>query len=160
MTLTVKQLNAKINALGKRTEKWRNDVQEVLTNCAAFAFEDSNVDPCTRLVDVLQGADAKAVIHWVEAHMPAVWVKAEGKFRFNKSFIGEYDPLVLLAEPWWELATKPKNVSSSFDVLDSVRNLITRIEREIASGKKTVTHGDMLASLKQLAGDAAQKEIA
>ena len=159
MAITIKQLNSKINALGKRTAKWRDDVQIVLTQCAQLAFDFNNVDPCTRLVGVLKGADSKAIIHWIEAHMPAVWMKSEEKFRFNKSFEGQYDALALMADPWWELATKPKNISSSIDVLDSVRDLIKRMEREITAGKKAVEHKELVGDLKALAGRYAQAEV-
>lgn len=154
---TVRELNKKIDALGKRTAKWRDDVQLVLCQVAQQAFDGSNVDPATRLVKVLTGADAKAIIHWIEAHMPAVWVKAEEKFRFNKSFVGEYDAITLMSEAWWELATKPKNVSSSLDCLDAVRDLIKRLEREIAAGKKQVTHTEAIEGLKALCGSLARE---
>lgn len=153
--LTIKKLNAQIKSIKSKTAKWRDDVQLCLVGCAQFAFDDRNVDPCTNLVNAVQGADVTAVIHWIEAHMPAVWMKSEGKFRFNKSFNGEYDALVLMAAPWWELAKKPQQVSSTFDALEAVRNLISRIEREIASGKKTVEHAEVLNELKAVAGKTA-----
>lgn len=155
---TVRELNKKIDNLGKRTAKWRDDVQLVLCQVAQQAFDGSNVDPATRLVKVLTGADAKAIIHWIEAHMPAVWVKAEEKFRFNKSFVGEYDAITLMAEPWWELATKPKNVSSSLDCIDAVRDLIKRLEREVAAGKKEVTHQEAIVDLKAICGKLDRTE--
>lgn len=150
MSITLKQLNAQITSIGKKTAKWRDEVQLVLVGCAQHAFDGNNVDPCTRLVHALTGADSRAVIHWIEAHMPAVWVKAEEKFRLNKSFKGEYDAITLLAEPWWELATKPKNVSSSLDMLDALRSFIKRMEKE-AESKTEVAHVEILANLKTLA---------
>ena len=152
MANDIRNLNKKIDALGKRTAKWRDDVQVVLCQVAQQAFDGNNVDPATRLVKVLTGADAKAIIHWIEGHMPAIWVKAEEKFRFNKSFVGEYDAVTLLSEAWWELATKPKNVSSSLDCLDAVRDLIKRLEREVASGKKEVAHQEAIVELKAVCG--------
>ena len=155
MSMTIKQLNAKINGIAKRTAKWRDDVQLILVGCAQHAFDNGNVDPCTRLVHAIKGADARAVIHWIEAHMPCVWVKAEDKFRLNKSFKGDYDALTLMAEPWWELATKPKEVSSSLDLLDSLRHFIKRMEKEAAKeidGQKiTVEHAELLDTLKAIA---------
>lgn len=153
MSMTLKQLNSRIAGLAKRNAKFNDDVQLVLVGCAQQAFDGSNVDPCTKLVNVLKGTDAKAIIHWIEAHMPAIWVKAEGKFRFNKSFVGEYDAITLMAEPWWELATKPAQVSSSFDVLESVRALIKKAKKEIESGKRTVEHASMIAQLEALAAN-------
>lgn len=159
MANDVKSLNKKIDALGKRTAKWRDDVQLVLCQVAQQAFDGSNVDPATRLVNVLTGADAKAIIHWIEAHMPAVWVKAEDKFRLNKSFVGEYDAILLMSEPWWELATKPKNVSSSLDCLDAVRDLIKRLEKEVAAGKKEIQHKEAITALKQVCGEIERSKV-
>lgn len=153
MAITIKQLNAKINAIAKTTAKWRDEVQLILVGCAQHAYDDGNVDPCTKLVHALTGADARAIIHWIEEHMPAVWVKAEDKFRFNKSHKGEYDAVVLMAEAWWELATMPKNVSSSLDCLDAVRQLVKRLEKEIASGTKTVAHAEIVAKLSALTNE-------
>jgi hypothetical protein len=157
--MELKKLNAKIVALGKKTSKWRDEVQETLVGCAWQAFNGDNVDPCTKLVKVLGGADARAIIKWIESHMPARWVKSENQFRVNKSFKGEYDALVLLAAPWWELATKTHNIDSSLDCLDAVRNLIKRIESEIKSGKKTVEHVEVLAELKAVAGKVEQASM-
>lgn len=154
--MELKELNKRISSIGKKTAKWRDDVQLALVGCAYHAFEHGNLDPATRLVKVLHGADATALIRWIESHMPAVWVRSEEQFRLNKSFKGEYDAIVLMAEPWWELAKKAKSVSSVFDALEAVRHLIDRIEREIESGKKTVEHADVLKELKAVAGKAAK----
>lgn len=152
--LTIKKLNAQIALVGKKTAKWRDDVQLCLVGCAQFAFDSNNVDPCTKLVKATAGADAKAIIHWMEQHMPCVWVKAENQFRFDKSFQGEYDAVVLMAEPWWVLATKPSEVSSSLDCLDAVRALVKRLTREVEAGKKTVGHTELIAKLAALANEA------
>lgn len=157
MSMTIKQLNAKISGLAKRTAKWRDDVQVVLVGCAQHAYDNGNVDPATRLVKALTGADARALIHWIEGHMPAIWMKAENQFRFNKSFKGEYDAVALLGDAWWELAAKPKDISSSLDVLESLRSFIKRMEREAAKevdGKKvTVEHAELLTQIKALANN-------
>lgn len=159
--ITLKQLNQKINGITKRTSKWRDDIQFILVGCAQHAFneEGQNVDPCTRLVKAVGGADVRALIHWIEAHLPAIWIKAEEKFRVNKSFKGAYDPVTLMAEPWWELAVKPKNVSSSIDVLDAVRDLVKRMQREVAAGKKTVAHKELIGELRALVGKVEMAEL-
>lgn len=154
--MELKELNTRIKAIATKTAKWRDDVQLALVGCAYQAFEYGNVDPATRLVKVLSGADAKALVMWIETHMPAIWVKSDVQFRTNKSFKGEYDALTLMAEPWWELATKPRDVSSTIDVLECVRDLIKRIEREVTAGKKIVEHAEVVADLKSIAGKVAQ----
>lgn len=145
--MELKKLNGKIKSLATKTSKWRDEVQVCLVGCAQFAFDDNNASPATDLVHAVKGADAKAVIHWMEKHMPVIWVGKEEKFRFNKSFLGEYDAVTLLSEPWWEHATKARDVVSSIDCLDAVRSMIKRLEKEIKSGEKTVKHADLIASL-------------
>lgn len=158
MERNVKTLNKKIDALGKRTAKWRDEVQLVLVECAIFAFDDKNVDPCTRLVKALTGAESKALVRWIEGHMPAVWMSKEEKFRFNKSFNGVYDAITLMAEPWWHLVTKLKNVPSSIDALESFRQLIARLNKEVEKGEKTVENADFLAAMVAAANDWQYKK--
>jgi hypothetical protein len=153
------KLNTKIDALGRKTAKWRDEVQLVLVQVAYQAFNGNNVDPATRLVKVLTGGDKTALVKWIEQHTPAYWSKDKVAFQFNKSFKGEYDPIALLAAPWWELAIKEKNISSTLDVLDSLRDFIKRMEREAKAGDKTITHKELISDLNALAGKVAQAEI-
>lgn len=152
-----KTLNKKIDDLGKKHATWRQNVQLVLVACAKQAFDHKNVDGFTRLTTVLGGADMKAIITWAETYAPARWSKQDVAFKLNKSFKGDFDGLYLLGQAWWERATKPQNVSSTFDVLEVVRDLIKRAEKEVAAGKKTVTHAEMIFELKAIAGKEAQK---
>jgi hypothetical protein len=161
--MELRTLNAKIKSIAKKTASWRDDIQIALTGCAWHAIEHGNVEPCTRLVKAVEGADARAVIHWVEGHMPAVWDKKANAFRQNKTAIKEgkftYDALTLMSEPWWELATKTKNISSSIDCLEAVRDLIKRLEREATKGEKTIEHIEVIDALKITAakfGEMAQ----
>lgn len=156
--MELKELNKRIKAIATKTAKWRDDVQLALVGCAYQAFEHGNVDPATRIVKVLSGADAKALVKWIETHMPAIWVKSEVQFRVNKSFKGEYDAVTLMSEPWWELAVKPRDINSTINVLECVRDLIKRIEREAKAGTKTIEHAELVETLKQVAGKAAQAE--
>ena len=57
-----KTLNTKIDALGKKHNKWRDDVQIVLVACAKQAFTHKNLNGFTPLVGVLSGADMKEII--------------------------------------------------------------------------------------------------
>jgi hypothetical protein len=163
--INAKTLNQRIAALGKRTTKWRNDVQSLLVSCAFHAFEHNNTDPLTNLVKVLHGADLVAVIHWAEKHCPAVWQKAETKFRFNKSFQGEFSEATLMEDPWYIRAVKAKEVASSLDMLESLRGFIKRMEKEVelevevevdgvkTKQKRTLEHAELLAKVKALAND-------
>lgn len=151
MSIELKKLNAQIKSIATKTAKWRDDVQLCLVGCAQHAFDNKNVDPAARLVHAVKGADATAVIRWIEAHMPAIWVQKEAKFRFNKSFNGEYDAIVLMSEAWWELAKKPHQVASTLDCLEVVRALVKRLEKEVKEGTKTVKHAELVAGLSKLA---------
>jgi hypothetical protein len=154
----LKKLNARIRALGTKTSKWREEVQACLIGCVYQAIEgDSNIDPCIQIVKQLQGADVRAVMHWLEKHAP-VRIK-QGSFVFNKSFEGEYDPIYLLSQPWWDMAVKPKDVTTSLDCLDAIRSLVARLEREVTKGEKTVTHVEAIVELKALCGKVEQAAI-
>ena len=62
-----------------------------------------------------------------------------------------------MANPWWNLAKKAKEVSSTLDVLDSLRSFLKRMEKEAAKeidGKKiTVEHAELLTQLAAIAND-------
>lgn len=143
-------LDQQIDALGKKTAKWRDEVQEVLVKCARQAFEHKNVDSFTRLTTVLHGADMKAIITWAETYSPCIWQKKDVKFRFNKSFEGDFDGLFLLGQAWWERATKPQNISSVFDVLEVVQAMLKRAEKEVnaTTNIKQVIHKDLLDDVR------------
>lgn len=160
--MDAKTLNKKIVDLGKKTEGWRKDVQLALVGCAYQAIEgDSNIDPCTRIVGVLKGSDVAAVIHWLENHVPVIWMRSEGKFRMNKAQVGKmaYDAVTLMSEPWYEKAIKPQNVSSSVDFMEQLQGFIKRMEREVTKGGKTIAHAEVLYELKAVSGKLAQAAI-
>lgn len=143
-------LNSRIDALGKKTAKWRDEVQTILVMCARQAFQHNNVDPFTRLVGMLHGADMRAIIKWAETFAPTIWQKKDGSFRFNKSFEGDYDALYLMGQAWWEHAIKPHEVSSVFDVLEVVQAMLKRAEKEVnaTSNIKTIQHKELLGEIR------------
>lgn len=148
--LDSKTLNKRIDELGTKHNKWRDGVQVVLVACAKQAFDHNNVDGFTRLVGVLGGADMKAIITWAETYSPAIWQKKDVKFRYNKSFEGDFDAAFLLGQAWWERATKPQNISSVFDVLEVVQAMLKRAEKEVnaTNNIKQVIHKDLLAEVR------------
>lgn len=174
MALTIKQINGKIAHLTKSHAKFNDEVQVLLCSIAQYAY-DKNVDPATRLLIInpdekdvkkrqfrFDSVDNTVLIHWIEKHMPARWVASSASFAFNKSFEGEYDAVALMASPWWKKAVKPTNVSSSLDMLESLRSFIKRMEkeasREINGEKITVEHAEILTKLAVLANDAEYAE--
>lgn len=159
IAVSIKQYNARVGQLTKNNNKFKNEVQELLCVAAQYAFsDDHNVSPLTNLLMKdgdfrFDGIDHKVLIHWIEAHMPARWDNKELKFRFNKSFVGEYDALTLLADPWWKKQAKPQAVISSIDTLEEVRALIRRLEKQAEKGV-SLEHAELLEKIKVLANDS------
>jgi len=164
MSVTIKQFNTRVGALTKNNTKFKNEVQELLCIAAQYAFDDKNVTPLTNLVmrdgDFrFDGIDNKTLIYWIESHMPARWDNKECKFRFNKSFQGVYDAIVLLAEPWWQKQVKPKEVVSSIDALTELRAFIRRMEKHAEKGV-SIEHVELLTTLKNAANAVEYQEEA
>ena len=174
MALTIKQINGKIAHLTKSHAKFNDEVQLLLCSIAQYAYE-KNVDPATRLLitnpdekDVkkrqfrFDSVDNTVLIHWIEKHMPARWVASSASFAFNKSFVGEYDAVALMASPWYQKAVKPRQVSSSLDMLDSLRSFIKRQEKEAArviDGQPiAVEHAEILDMMKAIANKVEYAE--
>ena len=174
MALTIKQINGKIAHLTKSHAKFNDEVQVLLCSIAQYAYE-KNVDPVTRLLitnpdekDVkkrqfrFDSVDNTVLIHWIEKHMPARWVASSASFAFNKSFNVDYDAVALMASPWYQKAVKPRQVSSSLDMLDSLRSFIKRQEKEVArviDGQPiTVEHAEILDMMKAIANKVEYAE--
>lgn len=162
--LTTKELNRKIDALGKRTATWRDEAQTVLVACAARAYDDTHkdVDGFTRLIHKMEGSDMTALVRWIVKHAPANFDKKKetpygvGGFTYNKSFVGEYDALDLLGSPWYVMARKPKDVPESVNLDESIASLIKRIAKAQADGLPVIGHGPIAETLAR----AAQVQLA
>ena len=174
MALTIKQINGKIAHLTKSHAKFNDEVQVLLCSIAQYAYE-KNVDPATRLLIInpdekdvkkrqfrFDSVDNTVLIHWIEKHMPARWVASSASFAFNKSFEGEYDAVTLMASPWYQKAVKPRQVSSSLDMLDALRSFIKRQEKEAArviDGQAiAVEHAEIMDMLKAIANKVEYAE--
>lgn len=163
IAVDLKSFNRRVGNLTKNNTVFKNEVQQLLCIAAQYAFsDDHNVAPFTNLLMSgkgfrFDGVDNKTLIHWIEAHAPARWDNKELRFRFNKSFKGEYDAVVLLSEPWWKKAAQPKDISSSLDMLEALRGFLKRMEKEAAvevDGKKrTIEHAEILRKLTVIAND-------
>lgn len=148
--VSAKTLNAKIDGLAKKHGAWRDEVQTVLVMCARNALVHGNVEGFTRVVNVLKGADMKAIIKWAVKYGKATWHKQENAFGLNKSFEGEYDALYLMGQAWWETATEAKDVVTEFDVLEAVQAMIKRAEREVTAkvNIKTIKNLELLKAVR------------
>ena len=132
------KLNRDIKSLATRTAKWRDAVQLCLVGAACCAFEDHNTTPATAIVEAVEGADRATLIRWIEAHMPARWHAAEARFKGNKSFVGEYDAITLMSEPWWAKVPKLEQIASSFDVAARLRAVIAGAEKAAAKDREVI----------------------
>lgn len=162
--IELKKLNSQIKAIATNKVKARDQIQIALVGVAQYAFDDKqpNLDPARNLVLACEGAyDIQALVAYIESHMPARWVKETQSFRLNKSFKGEYDAVALMADPWWVKAKKADSVESTFDMLEKVRALLKKAEREVKACKE-VKHADMIRELNAICGkfDRADTEAA
>lgn len=162
----VSKLNADIKKFAVSMGKKRELVQGLLIRCAAVAFDfdthKGNVDPFTNLVNAATGLDAKALIGWIEKYAPAIWRKGDDgvrRFTFNKSFKGEFDEAELKSHPWWEFARTAQNTASTVDMLELLRDWLSRQERAVKKGEKTILHADIIREVKAVVGRADQAAI-
>lgn len=74
MSMTIKQLNAKIDALGKANAKVEETIQELGLACLAHCGEHHDTMPMNRLVNVLRRTQHRAFVEWAMAF---------GEFKIN-----------------------------------------------------------------------------
>jgi hypothetical protein len=156
------------NGLAIRNANFNRDLQTLLVDAAEHAFDTSkNVDALRQVVIKgsafrFTGIDNAVLIAWIEKYTPARWDNKELKFRFNKSFNGDFDRELLMANPWHKKAKKPTAVSSSIDYLDMVRSFIKRMEKEAAvevdGAPRKVEHAELLIKLQTIANAAEYAE--
>ena len=159
MTIDAKTLNKRIDKLGEKTAKWRDDVQVVLTECATRAYDEAHkdVDGFTRLIHKLVGADMKAVVRWIVKNTPSNWEAKKdtpygvGGFTYNKSFKDAQDPLELLGNAWWTNAQQPKDVPELFDLDAAILSIVKRIDQANTKGLPVYGHGPIAETLAKLA---------
>lgn len=104
-------------------------------NCAKYAIQDGDVGNCNRLVQTLTGTEAAAAIRWIERNVPAVWVEAEKKFKFQKSKrLQELDETALMSDLWYESEkSKGKQI---WDTHNKLLELETYLDRAATSFRK------------------------
>lgn len=150
---TIATLNKRIDAIGKKTAAWREEIQSILVDASEHAFLHGNVDPFTRLIQVIKGADLKAVSKWIETHAPARWDGKENKYKTRK-IEAEYDREFLMGEKWYDRAQTPREIVSEFDVLKLVQDMLKKAEREVNATKniKTIHHKDLITEVQAAVG--------
>lgn len=150
-TIKLTALDKEIDSLGKKTAKWRDDVQVVLVKCAKLAFDHNDVSGFTRLVGVMKGSDMYCLMGWIKTHAPALWNKKDLRYNFNKSFDAEFDGIFLLGKAWYEFAREAKDVNLEIDYLARLQEFLKRSEKEVASKLRTkpVKNVDVLMEIRK-----------
>ena len=130
MSLTVNQLNAKIDSLGKLNLKVESTIQELGLACMAHAEAHGDVTVMNRLVNVLRRTQFQAFTEWCLAF---------GKFKRNTdAATKDAAPLAYdktrntdiegaTAKPWFMFADeKAAAIAKAFDLQAAVKALLKK----------------------------------
>jgi hypothetical protein len=141
--LTIKQINAKIASVSKRTATIRADVQTILINAAAHAYQHRDVTAFTRLFAATSGMNRKLIAKWVQDYGFAILQK-DGSFKLNASahkdadFANGEDVVVYLTEnarDWFADEDGAGDIVKQLDVAARIKSLASQIKN--ASNKNT-----------------------
>lgn len=130
MTFTVKQLNAKIDALGKVNAKVEATIQELGVACLQHLDAHNDTMPLNRLFGVLRRTQHQAFMEWALAfgkvRKQTDLAKVETQaFAFDKS--KETDITGAEERPWFMFGDdKAEAVKKAFDFQAAVRSLIRK----------------------------------
>ena len=142
--LTKKQLNAKIASVSKRSAALRADIQTILINAAAHAYQHRDVGAFTRLFAATSGMNRKLIAKWAQAHGFARLDAETGTFKLNakahkeSDFANGEDVVVYLtdnAPDWWEGEESGKDIARQLDVAARIKSLASQIKN--AANKNT-----------------------
>lgn len=141
--LTSKQLNQKIAAFGKTTAAMREDMQTILVNAAAHAYQHGDVTFFDRLFENASGVNRLRATEWVREFGFATLSK-DGKFKFNRDARAKFDFkdglecynwLQLNARPWWSKEEDMGDIAKKLDVAARIKSLASQIKN--AANKNT-----------------------
>lgn len=128
--MTMKQLNSKIDALGKRLADAESDIQELGLVCLTHLEEHGDTMPLNRLINVLRRGQHQAFLEWslafgrvvknttkdTMAAQPVVYAKAK-----------KTDIEGATAKPWFEFAdSKADATKKAFDFQAAVMALLKK----------------------------------
>jgi len=153
--LTVKQLNARIDAMGKMNLKVESTIQELGLACVVHADIHGDITVMNRLIDNLRRPQIKAFVEWCLAF---------GKFKKNQAEGGvlAYDKTrttdieAATAKPWFEFADeKAEAVAKAFDLQAAVKALLKKAAANGADHAKLVA----LASVVDIKPEAVPATV-
>jgi len=140
--LTSKQLKDMIASFGKTTAAMREDMQTILINAAAHAYQHGDVTFFDTLFDNASGVNRKRAAKWVYDFGFATLNK-DGKFKLNKDARNKadfrdgldcYNWLQLNARAWYIAEESMADVAKSLDVASRI-NALAKAVRETDSGE-------------------------
>lgn len=113
MNISIKQINQKSLALGKRGKSWAQDVHKHAMTIAAHIAEHGDVTIADTLCNVMpKGTSANSLRSWFEMYGGCSYNNEKKAFGKRKDFT--FDPEAANAEPWFDLhkETEYKSIDS------------------------------------------------
>jgi len=145
--LTIKQLNQKIAGVKKSATSIRANVQVILCNASAHAYEHGDVTTFTKLFDASKGLNKKKIVKWVHENGFARLQK-DGTFKVNKKMRNETDfadgkavveYLTTEVSAWFENDDTAEQILKALDVTSQITSLRNRIDKAIENGAEVKT---------------------
>ena len=130
MTMTIKQLNSKIDALGKRLATAESDIQELGLVCLQHLEDHGDTMPLNRLVNVLRRGQHQAFVEWSLAFGKVVKnttkdTMAAQPLSYAKAKTTDIEGAI--AKPWFEFADdKAEATKKAFDFQQAVMALLKK----------------------------------
>jgi hypothetical protein len=147
--LTSKQLNDMIVSFGKTTAAMREDMQTILINAAAHAYQHGDVTFFDRLFSNASGVNRKRAAKWVYDFGFATLTK-DGKFKLNKDARNKadfkdglecYNWLQANARAWYADEESMDDIAKSLDVAARL-NALSKAIRAVTKGESK-THNEV-----------------
>ena len=142
--LTIKELNRKVSGIKKSATTIRDNVQVVLVNASAHAYEHGDVTVFTKLFDATTGLSKERIVKWVHDYGFARLQK-DGTFRVNKKMRTESDfsngeevvkYLTENAPKWYDNEKSAEQILKELDVTSRIASLTKAIANAEEKGQK------------------------
>lgn len=159
--LTTNQINARIKTIGNNSAKLREQIQTVLINIAAHAYEHGRVTEYQALFNATSGVNRKKMTAWIHDHGFAR-IQKDGSFKVNKAArkdaaFDNGDAVVKYltenAPYWYADEETAAQVKADLDVAARVQSLASQIAKANAEGRHVkVNVRDLNNALEALKG--------
>jgi hypothetical protein len=132
-----KELNRKIDALGKRNEAIEGDIQALGLECVKHTEAHGDTGPMNRLVNVLRRGQHKAFVTWALTYGKFVKnfdkvTKETQPLSFAKAKVTDIEGAT--ENPWFTFAdAKDEAIEKAFDLSAAVKALIKRAAGKVGA---------------------------